>query len=216
MRKSSMIENIFDQNRYTYKTYLSERLSQLEEVPPNVNTRIPENKRNLEPSKGALVSRLRPVVEYTALSEILVGLVLMILLLFYAGDYDKLYGTEESELISLMTFAGSFFLVLNGLILIISLKLDSKKFMGSYILSSTILWFYLFVLSVLKIHFALLVIEKDTSNVVVPERFFFLSYACSFGVATMLGSVTHFVGNVAVVGYYNFNYVQTKLPSSGP
>ncbi|KAH9640520.1 hypothetical protein HF086_001569 [Spodoptera exigua] len=86
-----------------------------------------------------------------------------------------------------------------------------------HILLSTILCVYIFALSVMKIHFALLVLERDIRKLILPEsRHFLLSTACVIGISTMSGSVIHFIANVTVFTYYNLKYVQPILFNCGP
>lgn len=81
---------ILDQTLYTY---IPEKFKKLDETNANLNSGVPENGINM---KLGLVGRLRPVVELIALSEMIVGSIMLIFLVILACEYDKMYATEDS------------------------------------------------------------------------------------------------------------------------
>ncbi|CAH1641074.1 unnamed protein product [Spodoptera littoralis] len=101
--------------------------------------------------------------------------------------------------------------------LITSVLYKKKKLMRYHILISTLLCVYIFALSVMKIHFALLVLERDIRKLILPEsRHFLVSNACVIGITTMSGSVIHFIANVTVFTYYNLKHLRPILFNCGP
>uniref|UniRef100_A0A2A4IZ50 Uncharacterized protein n=1 Tax=Heliothis virescens TaxID=7102 RepID=A0A2A4IZ50_HELVI len=217
MQKSPEFDfsKILDQTLYTY---LAEKFPKHVEVRDSHGNMSEHGEKPWSPSEEhGFVRKLRPMVVLIGVSKIIIGVVLLLVVLLIAGDYDKLYATEESRLISLMSFGGLVTLVVSGMMLLISLKSDKKKVMWYYILMSTALCVYIFVLSVMKIHFALLVLERDTFKEVQTEnRHFLLSTACVVGIATMLGSVIDFISNVTVFTFYNLKYIHPILFNCGP
>ncbi|XP_026740498.1 uncharacterized protein LOC113502937 [Trichoplusia ni] len=205
-----------DQNLYTY--YLQEQ-----------NARDGNTEESLqgcgEPGgkawpitvKRSLVRRLLPIVVLIGGLEIVTGIVLLTFVAFHVTEYDMLYATEDSKLISVMSFGGLISLSLSGAMLLTSIILEKRRLLWIYIINSTFLCVYIFVLSVMKIHFALLVLERDTYKIILPEsRQFLLSTACVVGIVTMLGSVIHFIGNVTVFTFYNLKYIQPILFHNDP
>nr|XP_049699086.1 uncharacterized protein LOC126055155 [Helicoverpa armigera] len=212
MQKSPEFDfnKVLDQTLYTY---MVENLPKHGERQDSHTSLSEHDEKPWSPAQEhGFVNKLRPMVVLIGVSTIIIGAVLLLVVLLIAGDYDKLYATEESRLISLMSFGGLVILVVSGMMLLTSLKLNKKRVMWYYILTSTALCVYIFVLSVMEIHFALLVLERDTYKVIQTENsHFLLSTACVVGIATMLGSVIHFVGNVTVFTYYNLKYIHPLL-----
>ncbi|XP_047999660.1 uncharacterized protein LOC125236777 [Leguminivora glycinivorella] len=85
------------------------------------------------------------------------------------------------------------------------------------ILTSTGLSGYVVILSVLKMHFALLAIEGTEGNPgpVSATQTMLLSDAGMLEVFTLLGAVLHFFGDIAVFTYYNLRYIQPTLFYTG-
>ena len=81
---------ILDQTLYTY---IPDKFKKLEDTSTNMNSGVPEHGLNV---KLGLVGRLRPVVELIAISEIIVGLIMLTFLVALACEYDKMYATENS------------------------------------------------------------------------------------------------------------------------
>ncbi|CAH0595233.1 unnamed protein product [Chrysodeixis includens] len=191
-----------DQSQYTY--FLENgREGNVEAQDSRVNKAWPLS------VKRSLVRRLLPIVILIGGLEIVTGIVFLSFVGCHVTDYDALYDTKDTKMISLMSFGGLITLIISGAMLLTAIILERRRMLWIYVLTSTFLCVYIFVLSVMQIHFALLVLQKDTYKLVLPKnRQFLLSTACVVGIVTMLGSVIHFIGNVTVFTYYNLKYIQ--------
>ncbi|XP_073947734.1 uncharacterized protein isoform X3 [Choristoneura fumiferana] len=113
------------------------------------------------------------------------------------------------------TFGGLMALAASGVMLLVALLMDRRRMMWFRILTSIVLGVYIFVLSILKIHYALVTVEKDP-RVLKQQSEFLLSTACIIGLLTLLASVVHFAGNVAVFTYYNMRFIHPIMFEHAP
>ncbi|XP_063541600.1 uncharacterized protein LOC134750370 [Cydia strobilella] len=116
-------------------------------------------------------------------------------------------------LISLTSIVGLGTLMVCGVMLLVALILDMRRIMWIRILTSTGLGGFVVILSVLKMHFALLASERDPSA--STSQTIILSDASMLEVFTLLGAVLHFFGDIAVFTYYNLRYLQPTLFYTG-
>ncbi|KAF9798014.1 hypothetical protein SFRURICE_007533 [Spodoptera frugiperda] len=203
---------ILDQTQYTY---LSESLTNKDEFERPLGRSRGEKSPWAPPLKDSLVNRLRPMVVMVGALEVVIGLTLALAVILYEHDYNELYDTVDTG--RLMSCGGLVVLTISGIMLLTSVFYDKKRLMRYHILLSTILCVYIFALSVVKIHFAIIVLERDIRKLILPEsRHFLVSNACVIGISTMSGSVIHFIANVTVFTYYNLKYLRPILFNCGP
>ncbi|XP_032528015.2 uncharacterized protein LOC116778187 [Danaus plexippus] len=159
--------------------------------------------------KPNLVNKLWPMLVMIGSLEIAVGIILLIVLVLYSQEFDKIYSSEYNKAITSSTFVVLFILALTGSVLLISLILDRRRLMLIYILLSTILCTYIFALSAFEIHYGILKLRTDSYNKDTKREIF--NTACILGIITMLSSVVHFIGILAVITFYSFKYFQPRL-----
>ncbi|CAB3220196.1 unnamed protein product [Arctia plantaginis] len=160
--------------------------------------------------KPELVSKLWPMTVLIGVCEVVIGLCLLVYICLFIHDYDILYDTEDSKLISYLSVFGCAYLMLTGLMLLFALMLENQESIRIHIFMAVFMCVYMFVLACIKIHLSLLVIERDAEKLIdqATKHNVLLSLGCVIGVATLLGSVVYFIATVTVFTYYNLKYVQ--------
>ncbi|XP_073947733.1 uncharacterized protein isoform X2 [Choristoneura fumiferana] len=135
----------------------------------------------------------------------------------YSGPdtVKKIWPMVLITVMSKSTFGGLMALAASGVMLLVALLMDRRRMMWFRILTSIVLGVYIFVLSILKIHYALVTVEKDP-RVLKQQSEFLLSTACIIGLLTLLASVVHFAGNVAVFTYYNMRFIHPIMFEHAP
>ncbi|XP_063368729.1 uncharacterized protein LOC134657107 [Cydia amplana] len=159
------------------------------------------------------VGQLWPTVLAVGIAEIFFGVILISIVIANREKYDSIYGVDAANIISLTSIVGLVTLIVCGVMLLLALILDMRRIMWIRILTSTGLGGYVVILSVLKMHFALLAIEREPS--VSITQAIILSDASMLEVFTLLGAVLHFFGDIAVFTYYNLRYLQPTLFYTG-
>ncbi|KAI8441931.1 hypothetical protein MSG28_005603 [Choristoneura fumiferana] len=148
------------------------------------------------------VKKIWPMVLITGIMEVCFSSVLVAFLIIYRYDYDKIYGTEQSRYY-------------------ICSECLSQRFVCLFFSDEQVYVRRSDGTSSERSHAVGCLVDGQASNDVDPrvlkqQSEFLLSTACIIGLLTLLASVVHFAGNVAVFTYYNMRFIHPIMFEHAP